>query len=102
MALSEVDVADVHLGEVGDDLHGDVSRAAGEGEEPGNEFAVGEALERSEQFVRHGRVVAPERGGMGPRRGERHLRVGTCSFHVCIVPASDGGDGLLVPERVES
>jgi hypothetical protein len=42
MSLPEVDVADVHLGEVGDDLGGDVSGAAGEGKESGDEVAVGQ------------------------------------------------------------
>jgi hypothetical protein len=45
VALSEVDVADVHLGEVGDDLDGDVSGATREREEAGNEVAVGEEPE---------------------------------------------------------
>jgi hypothetical protein len=67
MAFSEVNVADVHLGEVSDDLRGDESRAAGKRDESGDEVAVGEESKRHEQFVRHGRVVAPEPDGMGPR-----------------------------------
>jgi hypothetical protein len=40
VALSEVDVADVHLGEMRDDLGGDESGAAGESKESGDEIAV--------------------------------------------------------------
>jgi hypothetical protein len=42
MAFSEVDVADVHLGEVSDDLRGDESGAAREREESGDQIEVGE------------------------------------------------------------
>jgi hypothetical protein len=75
VALAEVDVADVHLGEVGDDLHGDLPRAAGEDEESGDEVAVGEVSKRVEQFVRHRPSCSTGAGRNGSAR-EEEVRLG--------------------------
>jgi hypothetical protein len=68
MALAEVDVAGVELGEVGDDVDDGVALADGEGLEGGHELGIGEAPQGSEEFVRHACVLPRASDGMGPHR----------------------------------
>ena len=53
IALPEVDVAGVELGEVGDELGRGLPLASGQGLQARDEIAVGKVAQGSEDFVRH-------------------------------------------------
>ena len=61
IALAEVDVAGVELGEVGDELGGRLTLGSGEALQARDEVGVGEATQGNEEFVRHVRLYHARR-----------------------------------------